>query len=137
MALDLTTTLYNLIAQVPGGSTPGLNFDERLQLAEAILKKLPTLTNSYTETTADFVQPAVGATVAVEVETTVWMVIGQTLLIPAVGVYTVSAIADTTNCTLTLESTTVIVGATVPSGSAVAITGPLSDTYTIDVGVPE
>ena len=59
-----------------------------------------TGTNAFTLVTEDFVQPAVGANVAVTVADTSWMATGQRLFIETGGYYAIITITDATHVTV-------------------------------------
>lgn len=78
--------------------------------------------SSYTTLAASFTQPAIGATVAIEVGSTAWMIEGVTIAIAAGGYYTVTTIADDTHAVVTLIDG-VSPGGTVPAAGLVAPAG--------------
>jgi hypothetical protein len=83
--------------------------------------------NAYTQTTAAFTVPAVGATVSVAVGVTSWMGgNGYYVFITGAGYYAVSSITDATHAVLTNGggASNAIAGTTVPSGSTVSAAGP-------------
>jgi hypothetical protein len=58
-------------------------------------------TNAYTVTTADFVQPAVGVSITVEVGSSVWTVAGQPVYVGGGGgAYEVTGVVDATHVTI-------------------------------------
>jgi len=83
--------------------------------------------NAYTQTTASFVVPAVGSTVAVTVGATAWMGgNGYWVFINGAGYYAVNSITDATHAVLTNGggASNATIGATVPSGATVSAAGP-------------
>lgn len=56
--------------------------------------------NAFSTTTADFVQPAINATVSVSLDST-WMAVGQVVFVATAGYMQVSALPDTSHATLT------------------------------------
>jgi hypothetical protein len=57
--------------------------------------------NAFTTLSANFTQPAVNATVTVNVGSTTWMATGQGIFIQGGGYYTISSIADATHAVVT------------------------------------
>ena len=95
--------------------------------------------NAFTVTTANFTQPAEGATVVVEVANSTWIASGQHLYVTGGGDYEVTAIPDGTHVTLrNLENTASALypgnaapAAVIGSGAAVSpggIQGPIGAT---------
>jgi hypothetical protein len=78
--------------------------------------------NAFGATTSPFVQPAVGGTVSVLVDTTDWMAPGQPVFVATGGDYTIAGIASSTvvNLTNTGDSPNASPGSTIASGSDVS-----------------
>jgi hypothetical protein len=57
--------------------------------------------NAFTTLSANFIQPAINATVTVNVGSTTWMATGQGIFIQGGGYYTISSIADATHAVVT------------------------------------
>jgi hypothetical protein len=81
--------------------------------------------SAFTFTTADFVVPAISATVAVDVANTSWMVEGQQIFIKGAGAFGVTTINSSTNVLLTYLDYTGNTHATdnIASGAGVTPTG--------------
>lgn len=82
---------------------------------------------AYTQTTASFVVPTVGATVSVSVGSTAWMGgNGYWVFITGAGYYAVQSIIDTTHVVLTNtgSASNAIPGSTINSGATVSAAGP-------------
>lgn len=79
----------------------------------------------FTTTTADFIQPAVGATVTVDVSSSAFMVAGQPILVSNGGNYTVDSTPTGTSVTLQNDGAggNASVGATISSGATLTPTG--------------
>jgi hypothetical protein len=80
--------------------------------------------NAFTNLAANFTQPAVNATVSINVGSSAWMAVGQVIFVQGGGYYSVSSITDLTDAIVTNLG---YVGnaapsATVTSGSTVAVT---------------
>ena len=87
--------------------------------------------NAYTQTTASFVVPAVGATVSITVGSTAWLGgAGYWVFITGAGYYAVNSITDTTHVVLTNggSASNATPGSTVPSGATVSAAGPAGAT---------
>lgn len=90
---------------------------------------------AFTLTTADFVIPAIGSTVTVNVVSSIWIVVGQRLVVgqgsgaalvgPGPGTFQVTAIPSTTSVTLQFlgYQTDAATGATISSGAVVSPAG--------------
>lgn len=78
--------------------------------------------NAFGFTTLSFVQPAVGGTVSVNVDTTDWMNMGQPVFVETGGDYTVAGIASSTvvNLTNVGDSVNASPGATINNGSGIS-----------------
>lgn len=78
--------------------------------------------NAYTVTTADFVVPAIGATVTVFVEETGWMVTGQPIFIEGPATFKVDSITNATTVVLEFlgQADDVSPAATISSGAGVS-----------------
>lgn len=57
--------------------------------------------NAFTETTADFIVPAIGATVTIFVEDTSWMGVGQPIFVEGPAMFQVATIVNSTQITAT------------------------------------
>jgi hypothetical protein len=57
--------------------------------------------DSFSTLTSSFTQPAVNATVSIQVDKTAWMIVGQYLFIKGGGYYTVSSITDASDVVVT------------------------------------
>lgn len=75
---------------------------------------------AYTQTTADFVQPAVSSTVVVRLGSTAWIPVGLLFMVAGGGTYQVMAVPSATQATLKLIGGIASTGATVPSGARAA-----------------
>jgi hypothetical protein len=80
--------------------------------------------NAFTNLAANFTQPAVNATVSINVGTTAWMAVGQIVFVQGGGYYSVASITDLTDVVITNlgYAGNASPGATVTSGSTVAVT---------------
>jgi hypothetical protein len=88
--------------------------------------------NAFTTTTADFVVPAVGATVTIFVVDSSWMVVGQPIFIEGPATFTVASITNSTQIVATFLGNTgdVSPGATISTGAGVSpggIQGTVTD----------
>jgi hypothetical protein len=79
-----------------------------------------------TTTTANFTQPAILATVAIQVTSTASLAPGLRVFVAGGGYYNVTAVADATHATIQNDGTTgnAIAGATIVSGAIVIPSGP-------------
>jgi hypothetical protein len=77
-------------------------------------------------TTSPFTQPAAAADVAVSLDTTAWMVVGQYLFIQGAGFYTVTSIGDVYTVTInnTYDSVNAAPGTVIATGAGVSPSGP-------------
>jgi len=91
--------------------------------------------NAYTVTTADFVVPAVGDTVTVQVEDSSWMVVGQVIFIAGPSYWRVVSIPDSTSVELEFLGYTgdVSPGATISTGAGVSPGGVASALSSLSV----
>ena len=81
--------------------------------------------NAYTTTTANFVVPAVGSNVTVQVASSIWMVVGQILVITGPASFRVVSFPDTVSVVLTFlgYAGDVAAGVTIASGAGVSPSG--------------
>lgn len=80
---------------------------------------------AYTTTSADFVQPAEGASVQIAVAATSWLAVGAPLYVVGGGFYTVASIQSATLVTITSLAGVgnTVAGSTIASGAMVVATG--------------
>lgn len=94
-------------------------------IAVAVATPGPPGPPAYTTTTADFEQPAIGASVSVAVLDTSWMPNGAPLFIEGGGTYKITAIPNATHVTvLNLGATdNALEGTVISSGAKIALGG--------------
>lgn len=93
--------------------------------------------NAYTLTTANFVVPAVAASVAITVASSAWMTVGQDVFVEGAGYFSVDSKADDTHFTGTYLDVAgnTNTGNTVNAGAAVSPSGPaMTDPLPVDQG---
>lgn len=108
-------------SQVPGPA--GTDGDDGSDGADGV--------NAYTTTSAAFVMPAEGASIAVSVGSTTWMVVGQALAVQTAGTMTVASVTNSTtvvlanpeNTATSAYSANAAPGTNIPSGSKIAPSG--------------
>lgn len=81
--------------------------------------------NAYTLTTADFVVPAIGATVTISVQSSAWMVVGQVLIVTGPANFLITVIPNGTSVTAMFLGYPgdVAPAATISSGAKVSPSG--------------
>lgn len=72
--------------------------------------------SAFTFTSADFLVPALGGAVTVTFLNTDWMSVGQTIFIEGAGLFTVTAIVDSTHATITYQN----IAANTASGNTIS-----------------
>jgi len=91
---------------------------------------IPAGLSAYSQTTASFVQPAVGSTVTVSLLNSQWLAVGQNIFIETGGDYIVSSLPSSTTATLTNSGATINAApaTSIPTSSTVASSGATGQT---------